>query len=272
MNFTTRFIIAVVSTLGRLYYSWPNNRRKHTIKNEIEKAHKFPSCIGYVDGTLIPLATTPRWSHTDFFSRKGFYAVSCMVVCDHQSRITHFYSGHTGNAHDSRVFRGSELYKNTFRYFQEDEYILADSAYTSSLTVVPVYKKPSGGELSRDKNKFNYYHSSARVKAEHCIGMLKGRFQSLKGLHIPIAMSDDIKLINAWILTCVILHNYLISEKDGFIDVNNVELDPPTKPYEMTASEQALLNRLQIDENRLLSEARCGPEKLAILKRIVLNE
>jgi hypothetical protein len=141
VNFTIRFIIAVTDKLkSRLY--WPDHEKREKIKTEIEQDYGFPSCIGFVDGTLIPLANTPSWSHQNFYSRKSFYAISSMIVCDNNKRITMLHSGYAGSAHDSRVYNGSPLANATSTHFSNDKYLLADSAYAPSLSIVPVFKKP----------------------------------------------------------------------------------------------------------------------------------
>lgn len=159
----------------------------------IEKKNKFPSCIG----TLIPLAFTPQWSHQEFYSRKGFYAMSALVVCDHKRRITMLFSGYAGCAHDVRVFKESPLYTNPSRYFDDDEYVLADSAYTPSRTIVLVIKRPWKASFSTKQKQFNYMHAVTRVSVENCIGVLKGRFQSLRGYRSLIRNAQDVQRLNA---------------------------------------------------------------------------
>ncbi|KAI8334557.1 hypothetical protein BD560DRAFT_340583, partial [Blakeslea trispora] len=67
VKFTQRFIIAVVQELGETYLRWPTRAEKSTIKKEIEEQHGFPSCIGFVDGTLLRLSTRPSWDPVSFY-------------------------------------------------------------------------------------------------------------------------------------------------------------------------------------------------------------
>lgn len=46
-----------------------------------------------------------------------------------------------------------------------------------------------------------------RIRSEHAIGYLKGRFQSLKGLRVAICDEQSHKFATYWVLACVVLHN-----------------------------------------------------------------
>ena len=56
-----------------------------------------------------------------------------------------------------------------------------------------------------------------RIRSEHAIGVLKGRFQSLKELRFQISDQKKHTFIILWIVCCLILHNLIIriEEADG---------------------------------------------------------
>lgn len=59
------------------------------------------------------------------------------------------------------------------------------------------------------ENKTHNYHvSSVRIRSEHCVGFLKGRWSSLRGLRVQIANENDIQYAALWITTCIHLHAY----------------------------------------------------------------
>jgi hypothetical protein len=89
---------------------------------------------------------------------------------------------------------------------------LADSAYTASATVIPAFKQSPGQQLPADKKDFNYTLSHHHVEVKHCIGMLKNRWQSLKCLRHLILGVRSARQVNRWIQTCIILHNFMLSE------------------------------------------------------------
>ncbi|KAI9913927.1 hypothetical protein PsorP6_006589 [Peronosclerospora sorghi] len=71
--------------------------------------------------------------------------------------------------------------------------------------------------------KYNKQMSIFRVYNEHCIGLLKGRFQSLKGLRLRLQDEDDeedAQRIIAWIRLCAVLHNLLLSEDFDWVDID----------------------------------------------------
>lgn len=53
------------------------------------------------------------------------------------------------------------------------------------------------------------------MRVEHCIGILKERFPSLKELRLRIHSSQSNKLACDWFIVCCILHNIILTIKDG---------------------------------------------------------
>src|SRR5438270_12261032 len=102
-------------------------------------------------------------------------------------------TGWPGCAHDARVFDNSALAMQPDRFFAGDEYLLADSGYNPSLRIIPAFKRLLNRDFTRDEVRFNYRLSNVRVRVEHCIGILKGRFQSLKGLRTVIQRESDVR-------------------------------------------------------------------------------
>lgn len=47
-----------------------------------------------------------------------------------------------------------------------------------------------------------------RIRSEHAIGFLKGRFQSLKGLRVLIRDENTHKFATYWILACLGIHSF----------------------------------------------------------------
>ncbi|OAD69165.1 hypothetical protein PHYBLDRAFT_116486 [Phycomyces blakesleeanus NRRL 1555(-)] len=85
--------------------------------------------------------------------------------------------------------------RNPGQYFSGDQYLLGDLAYAPSHIIISTYKKPQNGLISAENKQFNYKHVNAQVKIEHCIGILKGRFQSLKSLWILVKNKYDVAKI-----------------------------------------------------------------------------
>lgn len=85
---------------------WPNEDERETLKAEI-KSSVFKDTVGFMDGTLIPLAYAPVNNPEDYWTRKNFYAFNVMLVCDIHKTIRFYELGWCGSAHDQRVFRSS---------------------------------------------------------------------------------------------------------------------------------------------------------------------
>jgi len=74
------------------------------------------------------------------------------------------------------------------------------------------------GELTADQRIFNYHISKIRIRVEHAIGLLKGRFQSLKELRIQITYRKHHMCVLIWLRGCIILHNLIIRIEEGNVD------------------------------------------------------
>jgi hypothetical protein len=199
-------------SLEREFVAWPGDEEKQEISHRIRAASGFPSCLGFIDGTLFPLAEKPGKDGEDYYSRKGSYGLAGLIVCDDQKRIRHVYTGWPGCAHDARVFENSPLALRTNQFFTGNQYLLADSGYTPSSTIIPCFKKLPYQGLSRDRKRFNSRVAHVRIHVEHCIGILKARFQSLKGLRLRINNKRHLQRCIFWIRACCVLHNFLLSD------------------------------------------------------------
>lgn len=222
--YTNRCMVAILS-LEKQVICWPDQEEKQEIKLRIKTESNFPSCLGFIDGTLFVLENKPLLDGEDYFSRKGTYGIAGLIVCDDHKRIRHVYTGWPGCAHDARVFDNSILARQPDQFFTGAEYLLADTGYTPSTQIVPAFKKPPNRGLTVDETQFNSQLSNIRVRVEHCIGILKGRFQSLKGLRTVIRQEKDIRGLVYWIRTCCVIHNLVLQDpvEQGWLDYEGEE-------------------------------------------------
>ena len=169
---------ALLSLESRTYI-WPDPDERKAIANRIKEQYLFPNCVGIMDGTLLPLAKRPLLHGENYMSRKRFYAIVMLVVCDDQCRILYYHIGWPGSVHNNRVWRTCNLFTRWQQYFSAKEYLLGDSAFTASNLVIPPFKAHAGTFLSANQVAFNTLLAKLRVKSEHCIGRLKGRWPFL---------------------------------------------------------------------------------------------
>ncbi|KAF9503289.1 hypothetical protein BS47DRAFT_1310038, partial [Hydnum rufescens UP504] len=138
------------------------------------------------------------------------------VVSMPNLRIIDYVLGPTGSMHDSSSFELSSIAQDPWAWFLEHEWIWADSAYGLAPWCIVPYKRPFS--LVESNEKFNYYLSKIRIKSEHVMGMLKGRFSSLRGLCQQITEPRDHLLALKWIESCLILHNLILDIEQGSED------------------------------------------------------
>lgn len=225
--YTDRAIVAIMS-LEKDFVAWPDVAERQLISRRIKRISRFPSCVGFIDGTLFPLEEKPSKDGEDYYSRKGRYGLAGLVVCDDQKRIRHIFTGWPGCAHDARVFENSFLALRPQDFFTGGQYLLADSGYTPSSTIIPCFKKLPNQRLSAGKIRFNKKVANIRVRVEHCIGILKARFQSLKSLRLRIENKRNVQRCILWIRACCILHNFLLTDpilKDWITDEDTDDED-----------------------------------------------
>lgn len=138
-----------------------------------------------------------------------------------------------------------QLYLRPDQFFSDQEYLLADSAYKASRTVVPAYKEndPNTPIPFPRRRRFNQELSRMRVKIEHTIGMLKSRFSSLRGLRHLIKNKRTFEHLLMHVRACVVLHNMLIGQSDDTY-WDDFDMDQLHQEWEQEAEEmRALIDR-----------------------------
>ncbi|KAL3679215.1 hypothetical protein R1sor_022171 [Riccia sorocarpa] len=138
------------------------------------------------------------------------------------------FSGLPGSVQDVFAARRSTLWKYLERdesvIFGREEYLLGDSGYIPMPHLVPAFKVSAA---NREKSDFNNCLAHARVINEHCIGVLKSRWHSLKQLRTQLKCRRENRIIVKWIKCCVLLHNFMLSMKDDWTSADGaVEHDP----------------------------------------------
>ena len=210
-NYVRRCVRALLEIKDEVVY-WPDANEQLDMRKRL-MAYGFRHCVGIIDGTLVFLDFRPESFHECYFSRKSMYALNVMIVCDDQKRIIYYTAGWPGSTHDNRVFQNCNLFLNGGEFFSPHEYLLGDSAYSSSAIMVQSFKKEaSHAELEANKEFFNSCLAQIRISSEHCIGMLKGRFRCMKKCNIRLKKTtEEVKELVNLIGACVTMHNLLIN-------------------------------------------------------------
>jgi hypothetical protein len=72
--------------------------------------------------------------------------------------------------------------------------------------------------LPTDEKQFNTELAKVRIASEHCIGILKGRFQCLKHNNIKLkGGKEEVKELVDLIGACIVIHNLLINYNEDKI-------------------------------------------------------
>jgi len=69
----------------------------------------FPGVFGLIDGTHVPVQVKAE-SRDRFWDRKGNTSLNIQVVVGPDMKILDFVNRWPGSAHDSRIFRDSNLF------------------------------------------------------------------------------------------------------------------------------------------------------------------
>jgi len=76
--------------------------------------------------------------------------------------------------------------------------------------MVPAFKKGHNANLSENCKYFNTKLAKVWIKSEHCIGLLKSRFQCLQVHRRVIQSKHDLDVILQMTMCACIMHNLLI--------------------------------------------------------------
>jgi hypothetical protein len=109
-----------------------------------------------------------------------------LIICNNELRNFDYLLGWPASVHDSHVWNISNQFKKG-HFFPANQYLLADSSFGITHHCIPAFKRVHRGpKLPKDKEELNKLLSKARVKVEHCIGLLKNRFQSLQNIRVVV--------------------------------------------------------------------------------------
>ncbi|KAF7317930.1 DDE Tnp4 domain-containing protein [Mycena kentingensis (nom. inval.)] len=226
----TRRVITAVLRPGflRKYVRYPTDEEKEEARRWVEK-HSCPAWRGgwcFVDGTLVPLSTRPFWYGDSYFDRKSRYSLNIQIISLPNLRIIDFSYGHTGSAHDATAWLGTRMARDHALFLRPGEWIWADSAYPIRFWIISPYKAPE--RYLPDNDEFNKVVSKLRIRSEHAIGFLKGRFWSLKNLRVVIRDAASHRFATYWIAACIAIHTFAMEceaeekgeqeEEDPFVE------------------------------------------------------
>ncbi|XP_050022702.1 putative nuclease HARBI1 [Dermacentor andersoni] len=170
-------VAEAITVVGRQqgWVSFPlTTAGKASAKAAFADRGRIPGVVACVDGTLIAIKQPEGLSPGEtagFMSRKGFYALNTMIVCDAHMRIVDIDPRFPGSCHDSYVWRHSPLLGRLTRNLRRGEWVLGDSGYPlEPWLLTPVPGHPG---IDTPEGRYNQAHASMRNVVERGIGVLK---------------------------------------------------------------------------------------------------
>lgn len=141
----------------------------------------------------------------------------------------------TGSAHDAAAFLSTCAHRYPDFLFQGNEFAWTGSAYTLNSRTIPVHKKPAS--YDRTNAFFDTAVAHLRIRSEHTMGALKGRWQCLRGLRVLINSKRDHIIACRWITIAIILHNITVEiEGDTWSQHYIAQHDMSEEPQEDDAA------------------------------------
>jgi hypothetical protein len=162
-----------------------------------------------VDGTPFKLFQKPGWHGEGFFDRKSNYSLSNqvsdlshrmasllisgskVVVFPHNLRIVDYVIGVPGSLHDSTAFQNTRIACFPHQFFQQNEWLWADSAYGCQPWCMVPFKRPTEGTLTRSQKTFNYYLSKVCIFVyDNFITKLVFRYEFIQNTSLHLSKVD----------------------------------------------------------------------------------
>uniref|UniRef100_A0A3P8TCB9 Putative nuclease HARBI1 n=1 Tax=Amphiprion percula TaxID=161767 RepID=A0A3P8TCB9_AMPPE len=165
-------------TTFTIFVVFPRHKPVRAIKEEFHRIAGFPSVIGCIDGTHIPI-TAPSHNEADYVNRKSIHSINVQITCDAAHIISNVEAKWPGSVHDWRIYHESNL-SNRLQCGEFDGLLLGDRGYPCQPRLMTSYPDPEPGP----QQNFNQAHCKTRARVEMTIGLLKACFQCLHHLRV----------------------------------------------------------------------------------------
>ena len=213
----------------------------------------FPGCIGSMDCTHVRWLCCPTEIANLCIGKEGFPTLSFQVVVDHARQINHVSVSGFGTMHDinmctvdvivrndkygllDRRGKSRNLYKEVeFVVYDKDghavkirgAYLITDGGYEG----LSIFVNPNISRSDRAAIVWSEFIEAVRKDVECTFGILKSRFQILKGIRFP-----EQNIVEATFVTCCIIHNMLLTL--DHLDISAWELDAVWDSVDMNPKE-----------------------------------
>lgn len=224
-----------------------------------EDKWNFNHCVGAMDGKHVAIEKPPG-SGSCFYNYKDFFSVVLFAIVDANYEFMYVHTGTNGNVSDGGVIKYTEFYEKLMTdqlnlppastlphtNIKVPYTFVGDSAFAINRHVMKPF---SFKNINHEKRIFNYRLSRARRVVENAFGILATRFRIFRR-----KISVDIDNVDAIVLACCALHNYLRKKSntymtDSCVDVENTN-DLTFRPGDWRKQNFELVSLVQINEKQ----------------------
>ena len=201
------------------FIKWPTAEEAPLVAAKFEDMAGFPGVLGDIDGTHIDFQA-PSKNQADYNNRKFHHSLNLLAVCLPNRAFSYTFAGFPGSAHDTRVYRcsdlGQKMYDDPASLFPSSAFcILGDSAFPCTTYLIPAIEAAFAN--TQEERRFNSKLSKTRIVIEHAFGDLKNTWRRLLFVHANLEKA--VKIISA----CCVLHNFLIENGERFVTYQLIE-------------------------------------------------
>ncbi|BDA44360.1 probable nuclease HARBI1 [Coccomyxa sp. Obi] len=244
---------------------FPVGQELEQVMTDFETLMGLEQCGGAIDGTFVKIKRPSGDFGFRYWCYKGFDALLVLATVDARGVFTCVKAGSPGSVGDAGVYSHTDLKNNiesgvwlspaagmqVSGVFVRP-YLVGDAAFAFSNTMMKGYNgNPREGTL---EHAYNYAHIRTRRVVENAFGILKARFQILKGTNL-----NDVKFMTRVICLCCALHNMCMRNNDPWEDdwfpiqdprgpVHDVRV-PQGNPLQGPEAPQAALIRAALARN-----------------------
>lgn len=215
---------SICENMSSVYLPQPTTAQWQLNESGFRSAWNFPNACEAMDGKHIRIRC-PTFSGSTYFNCKNFFSIALLAITGPDYKFTAVDIGRSGSQSDGGIFgrspMGMALKSGRMGLPSPKEVgnvslphvILSDDAFS----LKPYNMKPYPGKfLPKEERIFNYRLSRARMVVENSFGILAARWRIFHA-----SIHGDLDLVKLIVKTCVILHNFLITEKD----LNTITVD-----------------------------------------------
>lgn len=135
--------------------------------------------------------------------------------------------------------------------------------------IVSPYKKPERDVPENEE--FNNHVSIVRIRSEHAIGYLKGRFHSLKHLRLRISDERSHKFATYWIASCIAIHAFAMQREAEEREDEDSSFEDPFIAEGLSSSSSESDAPLASNANPSQSRTHAAKQKREKLKRALFR-